>query len=103
MAKLYPWLFLSSLILQILGPSFFPSHCYLCGKPVYRPVISQQWVVLLGMMIVCKLPAHMGCLLLFLLCKGSRADGAPCSLGLTWMHVWQTQTDGDDCSAEKRR
>lgn len=53
---------------------------------------------------VCKLSAHMGWLLSSSLpCEGSRADGTLCSLGLTWMCVWQTRTDGDDCFVEKKQ
>jgi len=65
-------------------PYFCPSRLYLHGKPLYRPVISEQWAVFLGAVAVCKLSAHMGWLSSSSLpCEGSRADGTPCSLGLT--------------------
>ena len=63
---------------------FYPSHLYLYGKPLYRPVISEQWAVFLSAVAVGKLSAPMGGLLSSSLpCKGNGADGSPCSLGLT--------------------
>ena len=89
--------------------SFCPSHLYLYGKPSHRPVICEQWAVLLSAVAVCKLSAHMGWLLSSSLpCEGNRADGTPCSLGLTGCKivdgiVWPMRTDGDDCFVEKKQ